>query len=40
MSFLETVKGRIGVELYSRLENEAEKEVASAIQMGENTRWL
>ncbi len=33
MSFLETVKGKIGSELYSRLEKEAEKEIAAAIQM-------
>ena len=39
MSFLETVKGRIGVQLYSRLENEAEKEVASAIQMPLRDKW-
>lgn len=33
MSFLETIKVKIGGELYSRLEKEAEKEVAAAIQM-------
>ncbi|MCX6902258.1 MAG: hypothetical protein NTW03_02005 [Verrucomicrobia bacterium] len=33
MSFLGTVKGKIGSEIYSRLQNEAEKEVAIAMQM-------
>jgi hypothetical protein len=33
MSFLETVKAKIGCELYSRLEKVAENEVAAAIQM-------
>jgi hypothetical protein len=33
MSFLATVKGKIGNELYALLEKEAEKEVAAAIQM-------
>lgn len=39
MSFLETAKGKIGAELYLRLENEAEKEVASAIQMPLRDKW-
>jgi len=39
MSFLETVKENIGIELYSRLENEAEKEVESAIQMPLQDKW-
>jgi len=33
MSFLDTIKGRIGRETYSRLEDAAEKEVALAMQM-------
>lgn len=33
MSFRDTIKAKIGAECYTRLENEAQKEVALAMQM-------
>src|ERR1700693_595298 len=33
MSFLETIKAKVGNEVYQRIEKEAEKEVALAMQM-------
>lgn len=39
MSFLETIKKQIGDELYSRLEKEAEKEVALAMKMPLKDKW-